>query len=147
MENSPERPDVFKLERMVSLKQSILVIEDNADLLYLYEFILEQGGFDVFTAQSGSEAIATLSQIDQPDLILLDMQLGDMLGTELLTLLEEKRPEIIEKVPVVFLTGSDMIPISKAVGIIRKPVDSDKLLEITHRFIKIGTGSSSRNKY
>lgn len=147
MENSPERPDVFKLERMVSLKQSILLIEDNADVLYLYEFILKQGGFDVFTAQSGSEAIATLSQIDQPDLILLDMQLGDMLGTELLTLLEEKRPEIIEKVPVVFLTGSDMIPISKAVGIIRKPVDSDKLLEITHRFIKIGTGSSSRNKY
>jgi FixJ family two-component response regulator len=51
-------------------------------------------------------------------------------------LLEKERPEIIENVPVVFVTGMGEVPESKAVGFIRKPTDMDKFLKAVHSFIK-----------
>ena len=52
--------------------------------------------------------------------------------------LEEKRPEIIENVPVVFVTGMDKVPASKAVGFIKKPFNNDKFLEAIQGFIERG---------
>ena len=66
------------------------------------------------------------------------MQMQDMTGTEFLIRLEEMRPEILKEVPVVFLTGMDEIPKSKAVGFIRKPVDMDEFLKAVHSFIEMG---------
>jgi len=118
-------------------KQSILVVDDNSDALDLSKTVLEIEGYEVFTAQSGVEAIAALSKA-APNLILLDMQLGDMTGAELLEEIEEKHPEIIQNVPVVFLTGMDDIPKSKAVGYIRKPADMTEFLKAIRNFISVG---------
>ena len=121
-------------------KKTILVVDDSADLLNLNRIILEMEDYKVFTARSGSEALSALSQIELPDLILLDMQMEDMSGSEFLVKLEETRPEIIENVPVVFVTGMDNVPASKATGFIRKPIDIDNFLEAVRRFIEMGVG-------
>ena len=123
-------------------KKTILVVEDNAELLDLNRIILELDNYEVFTARSGSEALSALSQIETPDLILLDMQMEDMSGSEFLLKLEETRPEIVENVPVIFVTGMDVVPASKATGFIRKPIDIDKFLEAVRRFIKMGVGTA-----
>ena len=120
-------------------KQTILVIDDSSDMLALQKTILEGDGFDVLTAQSGASAFEVLSKIADLDLILLDLQMEDMSGTDFLKILEERWPEIVGRVPVVFLSGGEPPPESKAVGFIHKFPDIDVFLAAVHRFVESGT--------
>ncbi|MEZ0391625.1 MAG: response regulator [Pseudobdellovibrionaceae bacterium] len=142
MEASQKKSKVLKTKnktpKTISARQSILSIDDNLEILDLQRIILELEGFEVFTAESGMEALEILSEIDEPNLILLDMQLGDMNGTQFLAMLEEKKPEIIEIVPIVFMTGMDVVPESKAAGLIRKPANMDTFIKAVQRFIEMG---------
>jgi len=120
-------------------KKRILVIDNEGIILLMYKVLLEMNNYEVVTAQSGEEAFSTLLKIEAPDLILLDFRLEDMSGAEFLRVLEEKRPDLIQMVPVVFVTGMDEVPPSKAVGLIRKPIDNDKFVASVRRFIEVGT--------
>ena len=119
-------------------KSSILVIDDSSEMLFLQRSVLESAGYDVFTAESGAEALEILSKIDDPGLIILDLQMEDMDGVEFLKILEENKPEIIETVPVIFLSGKEAPPPSKAVGFIKKFPDIDDFLATVNHFIKVG---------
>lgn len=110
-------------------KKSILVIDDSEDNVMLNRIVLELAGYKVSTAACGREALAFLSECEPVDLILLDMQLGDISGIEFLKILEKQNHEIYENVPVVFLTGMDEVPKSNAKGFLRKPVENATLLE------------------
>ena len=123
-------------------KESVIVIDDSPDALLLQRIMLENEGFKVFTAESGREALLILSQIDEPNLILLDMQMEGMNGSEFLKVLEKESPNIVRDVPVVFLTGMDKVPKSKAVGFIRKPIDMSKFLKNVHSYIRDGKKAS-----
>jgi CheY-like chemotaxis protein len=138
-------PNIQKQLSTLIKKKSILIIDDTADLLDVQKTILEMDNFEVFTAQSGTEALKVLAQIDQPDLILLDVQMEDMSGPEFLDLLEKKMPEIMKAVPVVFLTGMDNVPKEKVVGFIRKPFDIEMFLEEVHRFIDMEQPSTLKH--
>jgi CheY-like chemotaxis protein len=126
-------------------KKAILIIDDSDDLLDIQKTILEMDNFEVFTALSGTEALKILTQIDPPDLILLDVLMGDMSGPDFLVQLEEKMPKIMNDVPVVFLTGMENIPIEKVVGLIKKPFDPEIYLEAVHRFIDMKKPSTIRH--
>lgn len=126
--------------------QSILVIDDNDDMVELQRTMLEIEGYDVFTAQSGEKALGALEEISPPDLILLDMQLGDMNGIEFLNTLEKKMPEIIEEVPIVFMTGADHVPPSRAVGFIQKPAEMEMFLSEINRYIGASSKKSKENE-
>ncbi|GEM_PF-1585523 len=123
---------------ILSQKRSVFIIDDSVDTLEVHKIILESHGFEVFTAQSGIEALDVLSQIAKPCLILLDMQMDGMTGSDFLTILEEKKPEIVKDVPIVFVSAMDTVPKSKAAGFIRKPIDTENFLEAVHRFIDLG---------
>jgi two-component system phosphate regulon response regulator PhoB len=60
----------------------VLVVEDEADLRDLLTFNLEAGGYQVETANTGARALAELDAF-LPDVVLLDLMLPDMLGTEI----------------------------------------------------------------
>ena len=95
--------------------------------------------YKTFAALNGREALAILSEIDPPDLILLDMRMKDMSGPDFLALLEEKKPEIIKNVPIVFLTALEKVPMTKASGFIRKPFKIEDFLISVRHFIEVGT--------
>jgi len=120
-------------------QKSILVIDDNRDILFCDQIILERAGYEVSTAASGKEGLAVLAEGTVPDLILLDMRMLDMSGIEFLETLEKQKPEILENVPVVFLTNMDQVPESKASGFIRKDKSIESLLEDVDHFLKTGT--------
>jgi len=122
-------------------KKSILVVDDSGDLLEIQKIILRSDGFEVFTAQSGTDALRILSEIDKPELILLDVQMCDMNGPEFLKMLASEKPEITATVPIVFLTAMDQIPEGDVQGFIRKPFEIGKFLEAVHRFIDLGRNS------
>ena len=134
-----EEPIVITNFSLPLARKSVLLIDDNEDLLTLLRTVLEMDDYEVFTARGAREALKTLSEISKPDLIFLDVRMDDVSGPDFLLDLEEKMPAVVKEVPVVFLTGLDEVPKSKAVGFIRKPIDIDTFLKATQRFIESGT--------
>lgn len=59
----------------------ILVVEDETDLRQVLEFNLASAGHEVVTAGSGSEALRKVKEL-RPELVLLDLMLPDVSGTE-----------------------------------------------------------------
>lgn len=115
--------------------RSILVVDDCLDMLTLGRYILENDGFEVFTASSGAEALEVLSHMNGPDLLLLDMQMPDMDGHQFLTRLEDEKPKVFNDVPIVFYSGENQILPSKAKGFIPKSGDINLFLKSVNSFI------------
>ena len=80
----------------------ILVVDDEKDILTLLEYNLKKAGFTAISAQDGPEAIA-LSKKERPDLIILDIMLPSMEGTEVCKIL--KGEEATRHIPIVMLTA------------------------------------------
>ncbi len=64
-------------------KLSALIIDDNPLNLELIAYLLKNNNYDVTTANNANEALTMLSQ-DCPQIILLDLQLPDMDGVDLM---------------------------------------------------------------
>ncbi len=62
-------------------KQTILVVDDEKDLVDLIAYNLQRNGYEVLTAGSGDAALELASR-ELPSLILLDLMLPGMSGTE-----------------------------------------------------------------
>ena len=91
---------------------AILIVDDERDLLSVLEFNLRQAGFETLLAASGSEALAHLRR-RVPDLVLLDLMLPDLSGTEVCRSL--KSDARTKHVPVMMLTAKGE-EVDKVVG-------------------------------
>jgi two-component system cell cycle response regulator DivK len=80
----------------------VLIIEDNAANMTLATFLLQSAGYSVLSAMD-AEAGLTLARNEQPDLILMDIQLPRMDGFQATLLL--KRDEATRAIPVIALTA------------------------------------------
>jgi two-component system phosphate regulon response regulator PhoB len=83
-------------------RQQILVVEDERDIVKVLQYSLEQAGFDVATAFDGEQARARIQQ-RVPDLVLLDLMLPDVPGTEICK--ELKSSARTRHAPVMMLTA------------------------------------------
>ena len=83
--------------------ERILIIDDEEMNLKLTKFILDKAGYEVMTAKSGAAGIEILREI-RFDLVLLDIEMPDMNGLEVLRVIRSI-PEIA-KIKVIFLTAS-----------------------------------------
>jgi two-component system phosphate regulon response regulator PhoB len=81
---------------------TILVVDDERDLASLLDFNLRQAGFETLLASTGAEALAAARR-RVPDLVLLDLMLPDLSGTEVCRQL--KADARTRHVPVVMLTA------------------------------------------
>ena len=106
----------------------ILVVEDESSFSEALEFLLGKEGFSVVTASTGTEA---LKKFDQGgiDLILLDLMLPEISGTEVCRQIRAK-----SKVPIIMLTAKDS-EVDKVVGLeigaddyVTKPYSSRELV-------------------
>jgi CheY-like chemotaxis protein len=79
-----------------------LIVEDDRDISHLLTFHLEKLNFDVHKAYSGEEALNWL-KLEKPDLILLDLNLPEMDGFEVLANL--KHDKETSNIPVIVLTN------------------------------------------
>lgn len=83
----------------------ILVVEDNPLNLKLVRDVLQFAGYDVIEAKSGEEGLR-VAERDPPDLVLMDLQLPGIDGTETLRRLREG--SLGRDVPVVAVTAFAM---------------------------------------
>jgi two-component system, cell cycle response regulator DivK len=87
------------------MPRRILVVEDNPLNLKLVRDVLQVAGYDVVEAKSGEEGLR-IAQEDPPDLVLMDLQLPGIDGTETLRRLREGT--LAPDVPVVAVTALAM---------------------------------------
>lgn len=102
-----------------------VVVEYDHDLSFIYKLKLARAGFDVRTAGDGQEGLEA-AEAFRPDVILLDLNIPGMSGTEMLARLREQ--EWAADVRVVVLTN---ISKSEAPSSLRF-LNVDRYLEKTH---------------
>ncbi len=104
----------------------ILVIEDNDDNMELITFILEANNYQTLKAATGQEGV-TLALQERPDFIILDIQLPDIMGTDVLKMIRSS--EIGDSIPIIAMTSYAMAGDREKLlaagcdGYIEKPID------------------------
>ncbi len=86
----------------MNTRETIIVVDDNPDIVNIVKAILEGKGYDVLGAYSGAELFACLEQ-QKPDLIILDIMMPEMDGLQVLTRL--KNTSETSSIPVILLTA------------------------------------------
>jgi two-component system, cell cycle response regulator DivK len=104
---------------------TILVVEDNRLNLKLVRDVLEHAGYDVVAAVTGEEGVELALGV-RPDLVLMDLQLPGIDGTEALRRIQQLAPDVM---PVVAVTASAMPSDREAArragfdGFLEKPIN------------------------
>jgi len=88
------------------MRETILVVDDEADVLDLVRYHLNRAGFDVDVASSGTAALLAARQ-RRPDAIVLDIMLPQMSGTEVFRKL--KLEIDTAQIPVLMLTAKGLL--------------------------------------
>ncbi len=99
---TPTKPRVSAMNPPASRQISLLVVEDEQDLLEVLRFSLSREGFTVRTAENGEDAIRLVRQ-QKPDLIVLDLMLPTIDGLSVCRALRSN--DQTRDVPVVMLTA------------------------------------------
>jgi CheY-like chemotaxis protein len=121
------------------MKKKVLIIEDNERNLTLEKDLLEVAGFEVFTAVNAQSGII-IARKEKPGVILMDIRLPDMRGTEAAEKL--RADDTTRDIPIVFVTASVLGEELKKVmgfsnsGYISKPIDTRTFAEDVGRFIR-----------
>jgi DNA-binding response OmpR family regulator len=84
------------------MKTRILMMDDDPRYLDLLRFMLEDDGYEVHTGTNGSELAALVSQCD-PNVIILDVLLGDQNGVTLAHELRQQTPS--PEIPIIFVSA------------------------------------------
>jgi CheY-like chemotaxis protein len=116
-------------------KKTILVIEDDPDVLSMIVKHLEHAGFNVVTAKDGMEGLKEL-KLGGYDLVVTDIVMPYVSGTGLVTALKESKPHI----PIIAITGYGEEPEAvatekKANLVLSKPVKMSELKEHIARLL------------
>ncbi len=86
----------------VEMKQLILIVEDEKDIVQMLEYNLQKEGYRTVSVSNGSQAVQTATQ-DHPDLILLDLMLPGMDGFEVCK--ELRKHSKTAAIPIIMLTA------------------------------------------
>jgi DNA-binding NtrC family response regulator len=112
----------------------VLVVEDDMDLLFLYEKALTQGGIEVVTSGNATTAIALLSR-EKFDIIILDLNLPDAYGTVVIDHIQEDNRHTVKQ--VVIITANDRwtedIEKRGVAHILVKPVSMAQIVQLIKR--------------
>ena len=115
--------------------RSVLVIDDDEDLIALEACILEDAGYHVRTARDGCEGLERVAE-QMPGLILLDMRMPRMNGNEFA---REFRARYGRACPIVVVTADENARVrAHEVGAdasFSKPFDMDELLDAAARLL------------
>jgi two-component system NtrC family sensor kinase len=116
-------------------EERILVVEDSLDVLsFLAEDILPYHGYQVTSATTGQEGLKKLAT-EGPDMLLLDLELPDMSGLDILKTVQEEDSDI----PVVLMTayGSESIAVEAfRLGVrdyVIKPFTTEQVIDVIDR--------------
>lgn len=121
------------------MKKRILIIEDNDNNRILEKDLLGVAGFEVLEAENAGDGIV-IARKEKLDVILMDVRLPDMKGTELAKILRQDK--VTRDIPVIFVTASvigEAVEEIKKIdnsGYITKPINTRTFTSEIIRYIK-----------
>src|SRR3569623_933902 len=109
----------------------IIVVDDNEDILEIIKLILEGYDYEVVTLADGSLLFDNIRQF-KPDLILLDIMLGNVDGRELCKAMREN--DETKEIPVIFVSASHSLSerfmaMGSNVDFLAKPFDINEMID------------------
>lgn len=118
---------------MSTKRRKILLIDDDHDNRVTLRLILEEHGYEVWTAANGRLALEMLEKQSLPDLVLLDMMMPLMDGEEFLKQVEVKHH--LSSLPILILTSyrEKLQKIGKK-PVIMKPIDLESFAQQIENF-------------
>jgi signal transduction histidine kinase len=126
------------LFNMETVKRKILVVDDNAEFVGLVRRLLENKGFQVSVALDGKAAVEKALS-DDPEMVLLDLNLPDLPGEEIL----KRIKEISKDIAIIIITGfgGEQVAVDLmrkgAIDFLSKPIDSEVLYSAIKNALKI----------
>jgi two-component system cell cycle response regulator DivK len=120
------------------MNETLLIIEDNQQNLYMMRFLLEKNGFTVIGAENGREGIEKALS-EKPNAILLDIQLPEMDGYAVAA--ELKKYDELESIPIIAVTSYAMsgdrerVLAAGATGYIEKPINPETFVAEILQFL------------
>jgi len=120
-------------KKYIGESKTLLILDDEPDILMMLQGFFEEKGYRVFTASSGKKALEMFSDAPQMiDLAIVDIIMPEMGGVEVLEEMIKIKPES----KVVFISGyheeeRERLLIERgAVGFVKKPFSPLKLLQV-----------------
>ena len=124
--------------------KTILVVDDDAEVVSTLEGLLRENGYAVICAMEGEDSL-TKARLEKPDLIILDILMPKMSGTEVAE--TPRNDPITKEIPIIFLTAlqskEDEIRRNHQVGpyfVFAKPFDTKELLNKIEQLTKDRVG-------
>lgn len=116
--------------------QLVCIVDDNEDIRSIYRQKFKMEGFETIVAANGKEALEIIKS-ERPAVVLLDIQMPEMDGLEVLEHL--KAEESLKNIPVVILTNVDSEEIFQRVSelgsaeyyLVKSLVDPQKVVDVT----------------
>jgi DNA-binding response OmpR family regulator len=110
-----------------TINKKILIVDDNEEISEIVGIVLSEAGYDVHSHPTGQDLISKVLSVN-PDLILMDIMLGEYDGRELCGVLKDN--EATAEIPILLVSGAyDLHPKqNRANGFVSKPFDIDYLL-------------------
>lgn len=112
----------------------VMIVDDDDDLREMLSLILDADGYEPLEATDGIDALDKLAHGSHPSLILLDLRMPRMNGTEFLTAVRDGGNA--SDIPIVALTGDvragNEALRAGATAVLPKPFDKAALLAVIH---------------
>lgn len=118
---------------------SVLVVDDEPNILDIFQIILSKRGYTVLTAESGRQAELLLAVAD-PDIAILDVNLPDIQGGAICEHIKCTTPAL----PVVMCSAGAQVRDANYIrqigadAVLLKPFKSTDLMSIMDRFFNVG---------
>lgn len=119
-----------KIERTVTTKRRVLIVDDSISARYFLHKKLKQAGFETFEAANGIEAFEKL-KIGSYDIMLLDLLMPEMSGIELLKIVQKENLNIrtiVISADIQQQVQDECFELG-AMDFINKPIEIDVLIE------------------
>jgi DNA-binding response OmpR family regulator len=133
-------PKIHTADKVIHIMpQKILIVDDEPNIVIPLQFLMEQNGYSTLVAQSGEEALESISK-EKPDLVLLDIMLPGVDGFEVCEIVR-LNPEW-RKIRIIFLTakGRD-VDIAKGMVLgadeyITKPFSNQQIIDAVTKLLE-----------
>jgi len=120
------------------MKFKVLIIDDEKNIRDIFALLLKEKGYDVRSAASGEEGLAAAAAL-RPDVVLLDMNLPDASGLDILTEIRSRLAKCRIIIITAYGTIKNAVEATKlgAYAYLEKPIDNEELLLMIERALEV----------
>jgi DNA-binding response OmpR family regulator len=121
------------------MREKILILDDDKDILEILTLILTESGYEILSLSNGKKIFDEIKDFE-PNLILMDVMLGDMDGLAICKAIKEKVQ--YKDLPVILISAThdmkELLHLQGAPnGYLEKPFDIDVLLSTVKKNLKL----------